>query len=220
MNGETVTPDQLLDHLTGLLQAPDRVVVGLAGAPGSGKSTLGECLTGRLGEDRVVVVPMDGFHLTDAELRRLGRADRKGAPDTFDVHGFVAALRRLREPVAHTVYLPRFDRDAEHSVAGEIAVRPGHRLVLVEGNYLLLDGPGWSGVRPALDEVWFVEADEELRVERLVRRHVQHGRDETSAAVWVQRSDQANAEIVASTRAAADGIVRIDERARPCQEEP
>lgn len=209
MSGEALTPDQLLAHVADLARASDRVVVGLAGAPGSGKSTLGECLAERLGE-QCVVVPMDGFHLTDAELRRLGRSNRKGAPDTFDVHGFVAALRRLREPGSHTVYLPRFHREMEQSVAGEIAVRPSHRVVLVEGNYLLLDGPGWSEVRPLLDAVWYVEADEHLRVERLVRRHVRHGRDESSAAEWVERSDQLNARVVASTRAAADGIVKID----------
>ena len=207
--GTTLTPAGLLARLSGLLRAGPRVLVGLAGPPGSGKSTLAESLAARLGED-CVVVPMDGFHLADAELRRLGRGDRKGAPDTFDVAGFVAALRRLRDEADGTVYLPRFDRDAEHSVAGEIAVRPEHRLVLVEGNYLLLDQPSWADVRPLLNATFYVEADERHRVDRLVLRHVQHGRDPAAAAAWVAGSDQANAALVAGTRAAADGGVTID----------
>ncbi|PVG83683.1 nucleoside/nucleotide kinase family protein [Nocardioides gansuensis] len=186
-----------------------RVVVGITGAPGSGKSTLAASLASRMGE-RCVVVPMDGFHLTDAELGRLGLADRKGAPETFDVRGFVHAVGRIRREVDATVYLPEFDRSAEQSVAGAIAVRPTHCVVLVEGNYLLLDAPGWQEVRSLLDEVWFVEGDEDVRVRRLVERHVRHGRSPDAAEEWVMRSDQANAALVAATRTEADAVVRID----------
>lgn len=191
------------------LMAGGRAVLGICGAPGAGKSTLAAELAAAVGES-AVVVPMDGFHLHDDELARLGRSERKGAPDTFDVGGYLATLRRLREEDAHTVYVPRFDRSREQSVAGAIAVRPEHRLVITEGNYLLHVDGGWAGVRPLLDEVWFVEVPEEVRLARLVARHVAHGKDPETARRWATVSDQANAEVIGSTREYADLVVQVD----------
>jgi len=188
------------------LPGAGRRIIGITGAPGSGKSRTAEDLAAALGE-QAVVVPMDGFHLADDELERLGRAGRKGAPDTFDVRGYLALLRRLRAEAEHTVYAPRFDRDHEMSVAGAIAVRPQHRLVVTEGNYLLLRDGAWSEVRSLLDVVWYVEIDEETRLERLVRRHVAHGKEPKRARRWATTSDQANAELVAGTRSDADLVV-------------
>jgi pantothenate kinase len=186
-----------------------RAVLGICGAPGAGKSTAAARLATAMGQ-QAVVVPMDGFHLHDDELARLGLSDRKGAPETFDVRGYVALLRRLRTETEHTVYAPEFDRSRELSVAGAIAVRPEHRLVITEGNYLLYDQQGWGEVLPLLDETWFVEGDEEIRLERLVRRHVEHGKTPDLAHRWATVSDQANAHIVARTRPAADVLVQID----------
>lgn len=186
-----------------------RAVLGICGAPGAGKSTIAARLATAVGK-QAVVVPMDGFHLHDNELARLGLADRKGAPETFDVRGYVAMLRRLRTETAHTVYAPEFDRSRELSVAGAIAIRPEHRLVITEGNYLLYDQQGWGEVLPLLDESWFVEGDEEVRLERLVQRHVDHGKPPDLAYRWATVSDQANAEIIARTRPAADVLVQID----------
>ena len=191
------------------LMADGRAVLGVCGAPGGGKSTLAAQLAAAVGPE-AVVVPMDGFHLHDEELTRLGRSQRKGAPDTFDVAGYVALLRRLRHETHEVVYAPRFERSREESVAGAIAVRPEHRLVVTEGNYLLLDAPGWSEVRALLDESWFVEGDEQTRVSRLVRRHVEHGKPLALAERWVAESDQPNADLVAGTRAAADVLVEMD----------
>jgi pantothenate kinase len=140
---------------------------------------------------------MDGFHLHDDELARLGLSDRKGAPDTFAVPGYLALLRRIRSETRHTVYAPEFDRHHEQSVAGAIAVRAEHRLVLTEGNYLLYDGPGWSDVLPLLDEAWYVEGDEQVRLSRLVQRHLDHGKPPEVAQRWARMSDQANADLVA-----------------------
>jgi pantothenate kinase len=165
-----------------------------------------ERLVEALGAD-AVLVPMDGFHLADAELDRLGRRDRKGAPDTFDAAGYVALLRRLREAGPDTVYAPHFDRGLEAAVAGSIAVPQHTPLVVTEGNYLLLDDEPWRQVRPLLHEAWFVAVDPALRVERLIARHVAHGRSPAAAMDWVLRSDEANAALVERTRERADLVV-------------
>lgn len=205
------TLDELVARVAGLASArqPARLLVGLAGPPGAGKSTLATALLARLGEDGRLV-PMDGFHLAQAELVRLGRAERKGAPDTFDVAGYVALLQRLREPGPQTVYAPRFDRHLEEPVAGAVPVGPEVRLVFTEGNYLLHDGGGWEQVRPLLDECWYLTLDDAVRVERLVERHVAHGRSRAAAQEWVARSDEANARLVAAGAARADLVVRLD----------
>lgn len=206
---DAVPFDDDLFHRAHAMAATGRAVLGICGAPGAGKSTLAERLAHRYGAD-AVVVPMDGFHLHDDELARLQLSQRKGAPETFDVRGYLALLRRLRNEADDTVYAPAFDRSRELAVAGAVAVRPEHRLVVTEGNYLLLDSPGWAEVHALLDEVWFVEADEATRVERLVERHAAHGKPRDLAERWATVSDQANAELVAATRSRADVVVRVD----------
>jgi pantothenate kinase len=201
--------DDALFHRAHAMAATGRVVLGIAGAPGAGKSTLAEQLVHRFGAD-AVVVPMDGFHLHDDELARMERGHRKGAPDTFDVAGYLALLRRLRTEADTTVYAPAFDRSRELTVAGAVAVRPEHRLVVTEGNYLLHDAPGWSELHALLDEVWFVETDEETRLARLVERHAANGKPRDLAQRWATVSDQENAELVAATRERADVVVRVD----------
>lgn len=191
-----------------LLAAPGRRrVLGIAGAPGAGKSTLAGRLVERLG-GQAVLVPMDGFHLSQAELVRLGRADRKGAPDTFDAAGYAALLTRLRTPEpGAVVYAPAFDRSIEEPVAGSIPVAPAVPLVVTEGNYLLHDQDGWAPVRSLLDEVWFLEIDGAERVRRLVERHVRYGKARPYAERWVRESDEANARVVAGGRDRADLVV-------------
>ncbi|HET6165869.1 MAG TPA: nucleoside/nucleotide kinase family protein [Marmoricola sp.] len=197
--------DELVARARGLI-GPGRAVLGICGAPGAGKSTLAARLVGAIGA-AAVVVPLDGFHLHDDELERLGRQDRKGAPDTFDVDGYVALLRRIAADTGDTVDAPSFDRDRELALAGAIPVLPSHRLVVTEGNYLLLDRPGWRDVRGLLRECWFLSGDDGTRLERLVARHVRHGRTPDEARAWVLRSDEANARLVAPTRDAADLVV-------------
>ena len=204
-----VPADEALVRRARLLGGGTRALLGICGVPGAGKSTLAGWLADWVGPF-AVVVPMDGFHLHDDELARRGLAERKGAPETFDVPGYVALLRRLRDETQHTVFAPWFDRSREESVAGAIAVRPGHTLVVTEGNYLLHDDARWRDVRALLDEVWYVEADEQIRMARLVQRHVAHGKSPDQARRWATGSDQANAELVQRGRAAADLVVRPD----------
>ena len=195
-----------------------RAVLGITGAPGAGKTTLVEQLLvslaehpprGVAGGDWVAHVPMDGFHLSDAQLDRLGLRDRKGAPETFDADGYAAVLERVRTDTARTVYAPGFERDLEQPIAAALAVPPSARLVVTEGNYLLVDEPAWRRVREAMDEVWYCDLDEPTRLERLVARHVEFGKEADAAALWVDRVDQANAALVAATRARADLVVRV-----------
>jgi pantothenate kinase len=199
--------DEVREALAALLADGRRKLLGLVGAPGAGKSTLAQCIADALGE-RVQVVPMDGFHLAQVELERLGRAARKGAPDTFDAAGYVALLHRLRRQHGdEIVYAPAFRREIEEPIAGAIAVLPQTQLVITEGNYLLLDDGPWAAVAPLLDEAWYVEVDEVARRARLIQRHQQFGRSAEEARVWEAATDQPNAVRIEATRARAQRVV-------------
>ena len=191
------------------LAAGGRAVLGITGPPGAGKTTLAEALVRGLGAG-VAHVPMDGFHLADAELHRLGLRHRKGAPETFDPWGYAAVLRRVREGTDEIVYAPGFERTLEQPIAGAIPVPRSTRLVVSEGNYLLLDEPPWTAVRAAFDEVWYVDLDRAERMRRLVRRHVKFGKDEAAAIAWAGGTDERNAVRIAATRERADLVITSD----------
>jgi len=190
------------------VSGPRRRIVGIAGAPGAGKTTYAERLVAASSVP-AVHLPMDGFHLADVSLRRLGLLDRKGAPETFDVWGYAALLRRVRTS-RETVWAPGFERELEQPIAGAVAIEPETELVVTEGNYLLLDRPAWRAVRSELDEVWFLDVPDEVRRPRLVARHTAYGKSRAAAEQWVARVDDPNAALVADTRAAADRVVRAD----------
>ncbi|WP_370617447.1 nucleoside/nucleotide kinase family protein [Mumia sp. Pv 4-285] len=184
-------------------------LLGITGPPGVGKTWLVEQILARTNGVPAAHVPMDGFHLADATLDQLGLREVKGAPETFDVLGYAAALRRIVAREDPVVYVPAFERDLEQPVAGAVAVPRDASLVVTEGNYLLLDEPGWREVHALLDECWYVDVAADLRVRRLVARHVAYGKSSAEAAEWVARSDEANARLVETTKTRADVVVRL-----------
>ena len=197
-------PALFQQRITQLLSSGERRILGLVGAPGAGKSTLASALALQW-PNAIQVVPMDGFHLANVELERLGRKQRKGAPDTFDAFGFIALLQRLRVQTANeVVYAPSYERTLEEGVAGAIAVQPSTPLIVVEGNYLLLSDSPWNQVQALLDETWFVDVPQDLRIGRLTQRHQQFGRNAKDAADWVQHTDEPNARRIEAERVKAD----------------
>lgn len=183
--------NQVLTAISDRLTPGERLIVGIAGAPGAGKSTLATQLADALGD--AAVVPMDGFHLCNAELTRLGLADIKGAPQTFDAAGYVALLRRLRAREDEIVYAPSFDHVMNEPIAGSIPVYRETPVVITEGNYLLV----WGEVRKLLDLTVYIDLDAEVRIAGLIERQRAKGLNESAAREWVYRSDEANARLVA-----------------------
>jgi pantothenate kinase len=196
---------ELAQRIEALLERERRVILGITGPPGAGKSTLARYVTDVAGG---VYVPMDGFHLADVELKRLGRRDRKGAIDTFDAYGYLALLQRIRAQGDETVYAPAFDRNIEQPIAGGIAIPSDARLVVTEGNYLLDDDPPWPSIRDLLSQVWFVDTGWQVRHQRLVARHERFGKSPEWAEAWVRTVDEPNAERIERARHKADLTLR------------
>lgn len=187
-----------------------RVIIGLVGKPGAGKSTLSSYLLKKLPKDTTALVPMDGYHLSNAQLALLGRRDRKGAPDTFDSYGYADLLQRIKENHNQDIYFPIFHREIEESIAAEGVIHPDTSLVLTEGNYLFLGDAGWNRVAPSLTECWFVDVDDDRRMARLVARHIKFGKSSEEAHAWAHGTDQHNADLIETTKIKADVIVHLD----------
>ena len=196
----------MLEQGRRLLRAGGRRVLGIAGAPASGKSTLATWLVRELDPDqigRVALVGMDGFHLAHQVLAQRGLIGIKGAPHTFDAAGYVHLLRRIRE-TTDTVYAPEFRREIEDSVAQAVEIDANTSLVITEGNYLLLTESAWAGVRDLLDEAWFLYLDDEERRRRMVARRLGFGFDMAAAEAMTYGSDEANALLINTSSAEPD----------------
>jgi pantothenate kinase len=206
----TPLPPEILQRAQALLASGQRKILGIAASPGAGKSTLAENLLKALGA-QAQVVPMDGYHLANSELQRLGRAGRKGAPDTFDAAGYVNLLRRIQtQQPGETVYAPEYRREFEEGIAGAIAIEHDTPLIITEGNYLLLDEGAWGQVRTVLDETWFLEIDSTIRQQRLLERHMRFGRSREAALEWIAVTDEPNAQRIERSRHRADWVIQGD----------
>jgi pantothenate kinase len=203
------TIEHLVSDVTARTQGLARVVIGIAGCPGSGKSTVAQQLVDSLGS-RAQLLPMDGFHLAQSVLASLGLEDRKGAPETFDSAGFISLLRRLDSQSGdEVIYAPRFDRNLEEPVACALPIRPETTVVIVEGNYILLDDPAWRPVRSFLDVSYYLSVDNDLRESRLRRRHMEHGRSRHEADSWMANVDNPNAVRISASLVNADCVVDL-----------
>jgi len=216
VSGESRSVEDLVGRLEALVTrvAPRRAVLGIAGPPGAGKTTLVTRLLTAVTaysalSGRVAHLPMDGFHLPNATLEALGRRDRKGAPDTFNAIAYAGALASARTVPRAVVAAPSFDHVVGDPVPDSCLVPVEADLVVTEGNYLLLQSGDWAGVTELLDEVWWCALDGDVRVDRLVTRHVETGREVTDATEWVLRSDEANAQLVDGGAERAD-VVLLD----------
>ncbi len=198
---------QAVDALRRRMVPGTRTILGIAGAPGSGKSTFAAWLQEQFSPGTSVVVPMDGFHLGNAVIEGTPLRARKGAIDTFDGGGYLSLLRRLARRDEAVVYAPEFRRTIDEPVAASIAVPADVPLVITEGNYLLADQEPWKEVRAQLDEVWFLETPHQLRLQRLVDRHVSFGMDREAALTWATGPDEANAQLIQASRPAADRVI-------------
>jgi pantothenate kinase len=207
----TLTVAAAVARAAAMAESGERLILGIAGCPGGGKSTLAAQVIDALGPSLAVLVPMDGFHLANSTLVALDRRHRKGAPDTFDDVGYVALLSRLadRDRIG-VVYAPEFRRDLGEPIAGAIAVSAAVPLIVTEGNYLLYGRGAWGDVAGWLHETWYVDVDDDLRLERLIARHIHFGKSPAEAHEWVMRSDQSNAALIGETRPRANYLVAVD----------
>ena len=212
MTEQIIGKDGALARIKNLLStSSDRTLVGIVGKPGAGKSTLSAYLLEQIKSSQLSIVPMDGYHLSNFVLKALGRDQRKGAPDTFDVVGFATLLRRIKSEKNEDIYYPIFDRTIEESIAAQGVVSKETAIVIVEGNYLLHGQDGWEQVVELLDEIWFIDVDDELRLQRLINRHIAFGKSPDLAEKWARGSDEINAQIIAAGRDRAHAVINIRE---------
>jgi pantothenate kinase len=191
-----------------------RMILGLAGPPGAGKSTLAATIVtaarAAVAQEWAACLPMDGYHLSNAQLERLGLLDRKGAPATFDADGYTAMLARVAADGGRDIYAPDYDRIVHHEpIAARLVIPGAARLVVTEGNYLAVDAAQWRPVRRHIDHLWYVEAPDGVRRARLIERQLAGGRDEQAARDWVEHADRPNGELVKLSRGNVDRVITL-----------
>jgi len=188
-----------------------RILIGIVGKPGAGKSTVTSKLRELLPKEETTILSQDGYHLSNAQLKNLGRSDRKGAPDTFDPISFTQLLKRVATDLESDIYFPIFHREIEESIAAEGVITSKSKIVLVEGNYLLLETHGWYEVATQLHETWYLNIDDEIRLKRLVARHIEYGKDPDFAHEWAHGTDEVNARLIEATKVRADAFLAMSE---------
>jgi pantothenate kinase len=200
----------LFEQIQSLLNSQaNRTLIGIVGKPGAGKSTVVEQIKSKFGTGEVSIIPMDGFHLSNEELIELGRRERKGAPDTFNIEGFTTLLKNVKQNQHIDYKFPIFHREIEASVHDEGVVPKESKVVVIEGNYLFSTEYNWEGVFPLLDHTWFIEINDAVRIERLIARHIRYGKTPTEAENWSRGSDEANARFIELTAHRASNIIKL-----------
>jgi pantothenate kinase len=200
----------LFEQIQSLLDGESpRTLIGIVGKPGAGKSTVVEEISKKFGSKLVSIIPMDGFHLSNEELISLGRRDRKGAPDTFDVEGFTSLIKRVKSDSNVDHKFPIFHREIEASIADEGMVPKHSKVVVIEGNYLFSEDHNWSQVYALLNHTWFIEIEDEVRIERLIARHIRFGKTPEEAEAWSQGSDETNARFIDLTAYRAENLIKL-----------
>jgi pantothenate kinase len=204
-----LTRDSALERASMLENSSERFILGIVGKPGVGKSTFTDFLGEHLSEDLLAILPMDGFHMSNEELLELGRRDRKGAPDTFDVRSFTQTLAAIKVSNGADIKFPIFKREIEASIPDAGVIPAQAKLVIVEGNYLLHDQSGWEQVGSFLDEAWYLQVDDEQRMQRLIARHIAFGKSPEDAKNWSEGTDEANARVIDKSESKADFVVTL-----------
>lgn len=210
----------IMDLVASLVRrTPDRVLLGICGAPGAGKSTLAAMIVeewNKINADEAVLVPMDGYHHSNGELEKRGLLALKGIPETFDAESFLQKLAAIRTFPEQIHLCPRFDRSIEASITDDIKVLARHKLVVTEGNYLLLNSAPWNKIKNVLDEIWFLEVDEEVLFPRLLARHLKSGKSSEAANAKVHSTDLPNARLVTDCRERASRIIKATDLEMSC----
>ena len=204
-----LTRDSALERASLLQESSTRYILGIVGKPGVGKSTFTDFLREHLSQELFAILPMDGFHMSNEELLELGRRDRKGAPDTFDVRNFTQTLAAIKVSDGVDIKFPIFNREIEASIPDAGVIPAQAKLVIVEGNYLLHDQSGWEQVGSFLDEAWYLHVDDELRMQRLIARHIAFGKSPEDAKDWSEGTDEANARVIDKSESKADFVVTL-----------
>ena len=207
---KSITREDAIARVSELLNSPNRFILGIVGKPGVGKSTFTQFLSEHIASESISILPMDGFHMSNERLIEFGRRDRKGAPDTFDVDDFAKSLADVRAGHGSDIRFPIFKREIEASIPDAGLIPAQAKLVVVEGNYLLHDDFGWEKIGDYLDETWFLDLDDELRMQRLIARHIQYGKTPEAANEWSRGTDEVNARLIEQSRSRATFTVTLD----------
>ena len=206
---ESFSLEQLVEKANQLAQSGKRQILAVAGAPGSGKTTITRAIMAGLPVGSVVIAPMDGFHLSNATLINYDQRDRKGAWDTFDADGYINLLTRLKNQTEAVIHAPDFDRDIDESIGSAIPIDIHTPLILAEGTFLFSQYGSWPKLSPLLDQGWFVHLDSKARQERLITRHMKHGMSLQQATDWALGTDENNAKAVENDYLRADLSIKI-----------